>query len=71
MAQNFNLGLLGQYINVSSTANSITVSANTFNLTLNGANGAPYSTLYSNGSFSYWAPASDLGIVYAYNTRIF
>ena len=63
MAQNFNLGLLGQYINV--TTSSVTYTSNTnfsaniaiansITLTANGSVGTPGQVLASNGTGLYW-----------------
>jgi hypothetical protein len=58
MAQNLNLGLLGQYINVTTTSvaftSNVTVSTNS-SIVANGSIGIPGQILTSNGATVYWA----------------
>jgi len=58
MAQNLNLGLLGQYINVTSNSvaftSNIVISTNS-SLIANGSTGSAGQVLTSNGASVYWA----------------
>jgi len=66
MAQNFNLGELGQFVTTNVTSNTITFVANTSQLVLannialvaNASNGTSGQVLTSNGSAVYWSTAS-------------